>query len=271
MAVKNSKQSTCRLCGRVVSIKEYDYTDNVGKFEIGIRDDTSTVFCDYLYYKKKVKYGKEKISPKKFMDIFVDEDGHSKGVEVKALGNVYEKSFYNKKSLKVEHYTKPEIYWIYDRYDNDIVANSFSTNGVVEDISIVDDEMRITVGVIGVRYDRESKEAVNCATVMKLKAEGEMIDELAEIQVGYGIDVRGRIVNRASVEYDEYGDPLEDVDKKRGYYIKKIVNVTEYPDVEEYEAFKNKKKEASTQKPIKRETKPVVEDVPDDLDEDVDF
>lgn len=31
------------------------------------------------------------------------------------------------------------------------------------------------------------------------------------------------------------------------------------------------RKEASTQKPIKRETKPVVEDVPDDLDEDVDF
>ena len=285
----NAMGSRSNMTGEVVAVKRTDFKNNLGKLDIGIKDNDSTVWAEQFFFNDKIFFCGERVGIDDMLEE-IDPDQLDENAVVTAFGDLYEQEYKNKDGKKSK-ITKTKLIGMYlSEKEPEEFFNGFTARGIVENVfeNEENEETNIKIGFPAEEWDKDVQDNVKVIHYVNVILPDEVEHE--DIDEGYDITVKGQILNAATQKRDKYGEII-DGEIKRGNYIEVVTKVDDDPDTEKYDDIKSGnyeddeidvaeekprkvKSKKTAKKPVKKkeEVIPLEEDDDyDDLEEDVDF
>jgi hypothetical protein len=258
-------KSIVRIVGVVVNIRRYDFSNGNGKFDLTLNVGDSKVYAEYWYFKNKIAFGDNKITPSAFQNKFIDSEGKSKGERLFGFGEMFINEYTNKKG-ELKRFTKPRLFKCYPTESEDDYA-SFETKGIITsyDFDIETKTVKMKLGILSEAWDKNLRKNVPKVKYLDVIDDSGVMLGREEVTIGWEISVRGYIYNTSGQTTDAWGRK-SNVNSKYGNYISYLDEANELSEQQmEYEQALNG---GEIQPPIEmtKEEPMVVKNEPDDME-----
>lgn len=247
MAKKN-ENSKVMICGEVTNLSVVEFENGGCALDFAIMDTQRGNLCNCkMFFQKgwKAYYGKDTYEPKKLKQIFMNQNGESRGVKVLGRGTVYEDKYTDKQTGDIKKVNRILLTYIRPLPNNLEERIIFDLKGIIEKVNYNDDDTRIDlrVGFIDKQWDKDLQAEKNIIRHLNIFATDSVLNELNELDVDDDqyIEVKGFILNMRPKEVDIFDDPFDSIGQ-RGLKIEKLVKLEDDDEyLEKYEDIKSGK------------------------------